>query len=122
AIAIAGLVVAGSALLLVAFVLIAFGIGGGNRLGAFGQDMHEIAVLARLLGAFTRLAAAAAATPAAPLAALTVAFALGGACFVTGHPLVGEALGLVGLDLGLIFEQFFLVIGLFGLGRRSGRL
>ena len=39
-----------------------------------------------------------------------------------GRPVVGEAFGLVGLDLGLVFEQLFLVVGLIDLRRRGGRL
>src|SRR5690606_10048163 len=122
AIAIAGLIVADCALRFVGFVLIAFGIGGGNRLGALGQHVHQVAVLARRRSAFAGLVATAAAAAAAARAALAVAFALGGAGFFAGRPVVGEAFGLVGLDLGLVFEQLFLVVGLIDLRRRGGRL
>ncbi len=116
----AALVVARCALLCLAFVLVAFGIAGRNRLGSFRQDMHEIAVLARLRSALAHFAAATAAAPAASLAALTVTVAFGGDCVLAGSLFVSKPLGLVGLDL--VFEQLFLVVGLLGLGRRGSGL
>src|SRR5690242_15700811 len=91
---------AGKARLLVGLLILSEAVVGDASLARLGHGgLHQFVILARLLFAFARLAAATTAAtpaPAPPATALAIAFAGFCACGL----LVGQAFGFLGLDLG----------------------
>src|SRR5207237_1041437 len=93
------------------------GTGSGRAcVGAGSGDPPSKSATALVASGAGGGASSSAIDPAAPLAAVTVAFSLAGGFLATGG-LVGQSFGLFGLDFALDIEGLFLVIGFLDLGR-----